>query len=63
MIKEKIVMIQNADICNEFVSGQPERLNNHIKRCKNVDENIKSGCNNSIYSFNQNVQIIPNKQN
>ncbi|CAH1768047.1 4366_t:CDS:2, partial [Entrophospora sp. SA101] len=24
--------------CNELVSGQPERLKNHIKRCRNVDE-------------------------
>jgi hypothetical protein len=42
--------------CNELVSGQPERLKNHIKRCKNVDESIKSRYDNCPSS--QNVQSI-----
>ena len=46
--------------CNELVSGQPERLKKHLKRCRNVDESIKSRYDNSICSSNQNIQSTLN---
>ena len=46
--------------CNELVSGQPERLKKHIKRCKNVDESIKLRYDNSICSPILNIKSTLN---